>query len=143
LREALIALEALREGAPSLPVMVSLTFERKKRGFFRIMGDPLAGSLRALAEAGADAVGANCSVTSSDMLSLSSEARAAVDLPLVLQPNAGQPEIRSGVAAYKQSPEAFADEMAAVAKLGIEMVGGCCGTDPRFIRELRKRLDQP
>jgi len=141
LREALIALEALREGAPSLPVMVSLTFERKKRGFFTIMGNSLAASLRALAEAGADAVGANCSVTSGDMLSLAREARAAVDLPLVLQPNAGQPDLTSGAAAYAQTPEAFADEMAAVAAEGVQMVGGCCGTDPRFIRELRKRLD--
>ena len=140
LREALIALEALREGAPSLPVMVSLTFDRKKRGFFTIMGDPLGASLRSLAAAGADAVGANCSVTSADMLSLAREARAAVDLPLVLQPNAGLPGPGGGEGAYAQAPEAFADEMAAVAAAGVEMVGGCCGTDPRFIRELGKRL---
>jgi len=143
LREALVALEALREGAPSLPVMVSMTFERKKRGFFTIMGDPLAASLRALAAAGADAVGANCSVTSADMLSLAREARAAVELPLVLQPNAGLPGPGGGAGAYAQAPEAFADEMAAVAAEGVEMVGGCCGTDPRFILELGKRLARP
>ncbi len=140
LREALIALEALREAAPSLPVMVSLTFERKKRGFFTIMGNPLATSLRSLVAAGADAVGANCSVTSADMLLLAREARAAVDVPLVLQPNAGLPDRGPGGLVYAQAPEAFADEMAAVAAEGIELVGGCCGTDPRFIRELGKRL---
>ncbi len=140
LREALLALEALKEAAPSIPVLVSLTFERKKRGFFTIMGDPLAASLRALAGAGAAAVGANCTLASADMRRLAEEARDAVDLPLVIQPNAGSPESREGSVFYSQPPEAFADDMALVASLGIELVGGCCGTDPRFIRALGNRL---
>jgi methionine synthase I (cobalamin-dependent) len=141
LREALIALDALRDVAPSLPVMVSLTFEKKKRGFFTIMGDPVGKSFRTLAEAGAAAVGGNCTLTSADMRLLAEEARAAVDLALVLQPNAGSPERRDGSVFYSQEPEAFAGEMALVASLGVELVGGCCGTDPRFIRELRSRLN--
>jgi methionine synthase I (cobalamin-dependent) len=140
LREALVALEALREAAPSLPVMVSLTFERKKRGYFTIMGDPLAGSLRALADAGAAAVGANCTLASADMRRLADEARAAVDLPLVIQPNAGSPQTQEDKVFYSQAPEAFASDMASVAALGVELVGGCCGTDPRFIRALGSRL---
>lgn len=141
LREALIALEALQEAAPSLPVMVSLTFEKKKRGFFTIMGDPLATSLRALAGAGADVVGANCTLASAEMRQLAEEARAAVDLPVVIQPNAGSPEMREGSVFYSQAPEAFAEEMTFVASLGVDLVGGCCGTDPRFIHALGSRLD--
>jgi RNA polymerase sigma factor (sigma-70 family) len=139
-REAAIALESLQRTAPGLPVLVSLAFERKKRGFFTIMGNPLSASLRALAEAGADAVGANCTLASADMRLLAEEARGAVDLPLVLQPNAGSPQRRDGSVFYAQDPEAFADEMAIVASLGVELVGGCCGTDPRFIRALRRLL---
>lgn len=141
LREALIALEALQTAAPSLPVMVSLTFERKKRGFFTIMGDSLAKSLRTLADAGAAAVGANCTLASGEMRPLAEEARAAVDLPVVIQPNAGSPEMRDGSVFYSQTPEAFAGEMAFISSLGVELVGGCCGTDPRFIRALGSRLD--
>lgn len=141
LREALIALEALHEAAPSLPVLVSLTFERKKRGFFTIMGNPLAKSLQTLADAGAVAVGANCTLASPEMRPLAEEARAAVDLPLVIQPNAGSPEMRDGSVFYSQAPEAFAEDMAFVASLGVELVGGCCGTDPRHIRALGSRLD--
>lgn len=141
LREALVALEALQKTAPSLPVIVSLTFERKKRGFFTIMGDPLANSLRALADAGAAAVGANCTLTSAGMLPLAEEARAAVDLPLAIQPNAGSPEMRDDSVFYSQPPEAFAEDMTLVSSLGVELVGGCCGTDPRFIRALARRLD--
>jgi 5-methyltetrahydrofolate--homocysteine methyltransferase len=141
LREALTALEALHEAAPALPVMVSLTFEKKKRGFFTIMGDPLVKSLRTLADAGAAAVGANCTLSSGEMRPLAEEARAAVDLPIVVQPNAGLPEMRNGSAFYAQAPEAFAEEMAFMASVGVELVGGCCGTDPRFIRALGSRLD--
>ncbi len=140
LREALVALEALKERAPSLPVLVSLTFERKKRGFFTLMGDVLAASLRALADAGADAVGANCTLTSGGMLDLAREARDAVGLPLVIQPNAGAPELRDGTPVYAQAPAEFADEMSRVASLGVALVGGCCGTDPQHFRALRERL---
>jgi 5-methyltetrahydrofolate--homocysteine methyltransferase len=139
-REALIALESLRAAAPGLPILVSLTFERKKRGFFTVMGDPLAAALQALAEAGADAVGANCTLTSGDMLELAREARTAVALPLVLQPNAGQPERVGGEVRYAQSPDAFAEDMARAAALGPGAVGGCCGTDPRFLAALAARL---
>jgi methionine synthase I (cobalamin-dependent) len=139
-REALVALEALRSVAPGLPVLVSLTFERKQRGFFTVMGDPLGSALAALAAAGADAVGANCTLASADFAELAREARSAVAAPLVLQPNAGQPEIAAGATRYAQDPEAFAADMAGVAALGVEVVGGCCGTDPRFIAALAERL---
>ncbi len=140
LREAKLALEALKESAPELPVLVSLTFERKKKGFFTIMGDELAPALRELAESGAAAVGANCSITSADMQELATEALAAVQVPLVVQPNAGTPEVVDDKVFYKQAPEAFAEEMAAVAALGVRAVGGCCGTDPRFIAALCAKL---
>lgn len=145
-REALTALRALREAAPGLPVLVSLTFERKKRGFFTVMGNALGQALVTLAEAGADAVGANCSITSADMGELAQLALGALrelghDVPLVAQPNAGQPRTSAAGLSYDQLPTAFAADMAAVARAGARAVGGCCGTDPRFIAELRARLD--
>jgi len=140
LREAKLALEALRESAPNLPVLVSLTFERKKKGFFTLMGDALAAALREVAEAGAVAVGANCSITSADMQVLATEALAAVQVPVVLQPNAGTPEVVDDKVIYRQVPEAFAEDMAAAAAAGVRAVGGCCGTDPRFIVALCARL---
>jgi methionine synthase I (cobalamin-dependent) len=141
LREALVALAALKAAAPGLPVMVSLSFSRNKRGFFTVMGDALVASLRALAEAGADVVGANCTLASPDMPDLAAELRAAsLPVPLVVQPNAGQPQLDGEVVRYTQDPVAFAEDMARVAGLGVAAVGGCCGTDPRFIAALRARL---
>ena len=140
-REALVALEALREVAPTLPVLVSLTFERKKRGFFTIMGDPLGPSLIRLWEAGAAAVGANCSIVSRDMLDLAREALASTRAPIVLQPNAGSPERTPDGIRYAQDPEEFAEDLASLlTEPRIVALGGCCGTDPRFIAALRARV---
>ena len=142
LREALIALGALRRVAPAHPVLVSLTFERKKRGFFTIMGDPLVPSLRRLIEAGAAAVGANCGLASRDMRDLAAEAHASLDAPMVFQPNAGLPERTADGIRYAQDPEEFAEDMAAVLlHPRVAALGGCCGTDPRFIAALRARMN--
>ncbi len=140
LREALIALEALQDAAPGIPIMASLTFDRKPRGFFTIMGDPLLPSLQALADSGAHAVGANCTLTSPDMLELARLATATIRVPLVLQPNAGQPIISSQGIRYDQDPAGYASDAMAMADLGVRVLGGCCGTDPRFIAALQNML---
>ena len=67
MEEALCALRGVRR-ATDLPVTVCLTFECRPRGFFTVMGNPLQGAAKTLADAGADAVGANCSIASDDML---------------------------------------------------------------------------
>jgi 5-methyltetrahydrofolate--homocysteine methyltransferase len=145
LREATIALAAVRELAPDSPCLASLTFERRKRGFFTIMGDPLVPALQALARAGADAVGANCTLGSADFVLLAEDALRA-GAPLVLQPNAGQPEVGGGQVTYRQDPEAFGADMAAILALSpgpggrIASLGGCCGCDARFIAALRARI---
>ena len=140
-REALIALDALRRVAPGIPVLASLTFERKRRGFFTIMGDPLGLSLSRLVEAGAAAVGANCSLASHDMRDLAEEALASSDAPLVFQPNAGTPATAGAGIRYAQEPGEFAEDLAPLAgRPRVAALGGCCGTDPRFIRALQARM---
>lgn len=144
-KEAAIALEALQEGAPDIPVLVSLTFEQKRRGFFTIMGNPLVATLAELAQRGATAVGANCSITSDAMRQLVAVAvpglaAEAPGVALVAQANAGQPQVTPDGIRYDQSPAAFAEDTAAMVRLGAVAVGGCCGTDPEFIRALCERL---
>jgi methionine synthase I (cobalamin-dependent) len=147
LREAAIALDEVRTLAPDLPCLVSLTFARKKRGFFTVMGDPLVPTLRALAEAGAAAVGANCTLGSGDFRALAEEALVA-GAPLVLQPNAGQPETEGNRVIYRQDPEAFSADMENILAMPsagggrIAAVGGCCGCDERFVAALRTGLSR-
>jgi len=139
LREALAAAEAAL--ATGLPVFASMTFETRRRGAFTMMGHALGPSLRQLAATGADAVGLNCSVGSGAMLALVREARSAVDRPLIAQPNAGQPRATPEGVAYDATPEGFARDLAAMVAAGARVVGGCCGTDPGFIRAARAALD--
>ena len=151
LAEAQIALAALLAAAPGIPVCVSLTFEQRKRGFFTVMGNRLEEALPALAAAGATAVGANCTLTSAGFRALAAAARAVWDGPLFLQPNAGQPRLEAGCALYDQTPEEFAADLAGIAAnqasakggdaRGANLaLGGCCGTDPRFIAALAAAL---
>lgn len=139
-REAEAALAAVRRLDSEVPVLASLTFDRKRRGFFTVMGDPLIESLNALLAAGATAVGANCTLTSIDMKDLAGEALAGVDGPLVIQPNAGRPILRGGGLSYDQDPTEFVADLSGAIDGGVAAIGGCCGTDPRFIRLLAARL---
>jgi methionine synthase I (cobalamin-dependent) len=120
--------------------MVSLTFDQRRGGFSTFLGDPLGPSLARLAAEGADVVGANCTVTSAAMGALAAEALAGVAAPLILQPNAGQPRATPAGVVYDQAPEVFAAQVAALAGGRVRAVGGCCGTDPRFIAALAERL---
>ncbi len=139
-REAIAAVEAAR--ATGLAVHAAMTFETRRRGAFTIMGDALVESLLALAAAGADAVGCNCSATSAEMLAMVREAASRVPAPLSAQPNAGQPRVTPEGVAYDADPNGFARDLAAMAEAGAALVGGCCGTTPEFIRKARAALAQ-
>ncbi len=139
LREALAAVEAARK--TGLAVLASMTFEQRKRGYFTIMGDQLDRSLAALADAGADAVGFNCSVTAQVMVGMVSQAVGSLAVPIVAQPNAGDPQVTPEGTVYRETPGAFADGLVAMVRAGARLVGGCCGTTPEFILHARVALD--
>jgi 5-methyltetrahydrofolate--homocysteine methyltransferase len=140
LEEALAALRGARRGAPDSIITVCLVFEKKKRGFFTPMGDAPGEAARRLSEAGADMVGANCSMGSREMLEMAPEMIAGAGVPVVMKPNAGLPDMEGTQTVYRQSPEDFAADVAAMAKAGARAVGGCCGTNERFIAALKQRL---
>ncbi len=139
LREAVIALNAARS-IVSVPVGCTLTLDKKPRGFFTIMGNEAARSVHAIEELGADFVGANCTLTSGVMVECAEVIRRATVLPVLCQPNAGQPSIENGMPVYRQSPGEFAADIMVMLGLGINAVGGCCGTTPDFIREIHAHM---
>ena len=143
LDEAVAAVQAARDaGAPS--VIASMAFDRVKTGALRtMMGVAPADAARALLAAGADVVGANCGTRMSlpDFAEITTLFRAAVDAPIIIQPNAGQPELVAGAVVYPLGPEAFADGMRQVIGAGANLVGGCCGTTPAHIAALRVVID--
>ena len=104
------------------------------------MGNPLESAAARLAEAGARAFGANCSVGSDVMLEACPLLCAASPVPVIIKPNAGLPEVKDGNPVYRQTPRSFAHDVAAMTRLGARAVGGCCGTDERFIAALANEL---
>ena len=95
--------------------------------------------LQELEKAGVCAVGFNC--VAADMMTpyLVSKLRRYTSLPLICKPNAGNPVINgAGVAEYDLSPAAFAEIMKQCADNGALLLGGCCGTNPDFIAEVKR-----
>jgi len=134
---------AAMRGAKSLGnvfVIASLTYNRTKNGFFTMMGDGVAKAVEALEDAGADAIGSNCSLGSAEMIELTAAIRAATHKPVLIQPNAGKPLAVDDAVVYQQTPAEFAADGLRIKAAGADMIGGCCGTTPDFIRELAKAV---
>ena len=120
------------------PVFCTMTFKQTPKGFFTIMGNAPADSMKALVDAGADAVGANCSMGSDTMVDLAGIIRESVDCPMVIQPNAGMPQTgKDNTVFYPETETFFADNIKKIKSLGVEIVGGCCGTNPDYIRKIK------
>jgi len=139
LEEALAALRAAKT-LGQVPVIAGLTFNRTKRGFFTVMGESVNQAVSAFEEAGADVIATNCSLGSRDMIDLTRDLRAATAKPILIQPNAGKPVTRKGVTIYHQTPYEFAEDGRRIREAGANMIGGCCGTNPEFIKELADAL---
>jgi len=135
LEEALAAVSGVKK-AGTILLLVSINFNQTQNGFFTMMGEDIARCTSALEDAGVDILGANCTLNSSDIIGLTTELRASTAKPILIQPNAGQPLTREGVTYYEQSPSEFAADARKIKDAGADMIGGCCGTTPEFIKEL-------
>lgn len=143
LREAAVALRACQQACSNLPVIVTMTFQRTPKGFFTLMGQKAADCLQKLEKEGADATGTNCTLTSAEMAELAPILRKATSLPLIMQPNAGQPTIdERGELKYSQSIEEFVAPFEKIMEAGVQAVGGCCGTTPDYIKRLAQLINQ-
>ncbi len=142
LAEAKAALRAAREST-SLPVVLSMTYDKKRRGYATMMGVRPEQAVRELERAGADIVGANCGAGMDDMIEVARLMRLTTSLPIWCKPNAGLPEFVDGNTIYRETPEKMASQLRAIVEAGASIVGGCCGTTPAHIHALvleRNRL---
>lgn len=135
--EARAAVVAARR-VSDLPVMVSMTFEQ---------GVSLTGSTpeifaETMQNLGADAFGTNCSLGPDLMTPVIERFLKSCTQGFVLaEPNAGMPELIDGQTVFPLGPERFAELTAPFAAMGCKLVGGCCGTSPEHIRQLRKAVE--
>jgi methionine synthase I (cobalamin-dependent) len=139
LGEADAAVTAARRTAPGLPVAVTMSFDTNVR---TMMGVRPADAVAHLAAGGADAVGANCGRGPQEMEIIATEmvqARTG-DLLLVAQSNAGLPQVVGDHFEYDATPGDLAAHATRLAELGIDLVGGCCGSTPAHIAAMAATL---
>ena len=133
LQEMRAALLAAREHS-DLPVLCSMTFEENGRTFAGC--DPLCYAMTCAPLA--DAVGVNCSLGPAKLLPVVRAILSATDKPVIVQANAGLPDADLN---YDVSAEEFAEVYRTFLDEGVQIIGGCCGTTPEYIRLLRGLAD--
>lgn len=141
--EAEIAIQAAKE-ASDLPVLATYAFQISGDGTLRtMMGNTVAEAVERAIAAGADIVGANCGVELSfpNYLELARQiVRAAGKTPVILQPNAGSPQIVDGETCYNATPEEMAAIVDPLLKIGVRIIGGCCGTSPTHLAAMSSKM---
>lgn len=136
LAETRLAAAACREVC-DLPILASMTFE----GEASLTGSSPEIFAETMQNLGAAAIGTNCSVGPERMKDIVRRLLAVSSVPVFAEPNAGMPELKDGRTVFPLSPEHFAEVTASFADLGAGCLGGCCGTTPDHIRELKKALE--
>ena len=134
LMEIKTALLAAKENT-SLPVVCTMTFERNLRTFTGCTAASMALTLGAM---GADVIGMNCSLGPDEAMPICEEILRWSDKPVLIRPNAGLPDPKTGE--YSITPQKYAEYIAQMADKGVKLFGGCCGTNPDFIREMKAVL---
>lgn len=132
LREAKTALLAARD-ACKLPIFASMTYMNTGRTLF---GTPPAAVAATLSSLGANVVAVNCSLGPKEIEPIARELVRASRCPVAVRPNAGMPRLENGATVYDVTPEEFAEAMGEMLGFGVNVIGGCCGTNPDFIKRL-------
>jgi methionine synthase I (cobalamin-dependent)/5,10-methylenetetrahydrofolate reductase len=131
--EIRLVLELIRQTHPGLPVIASMRFEPDRR---LADGSEPEAVAAALADWGADVIGANCGQGPELVFNVAQRMLGAGP-PVLAEPNAGSPEMVDGRTVYVGNPEFFGVYGRRMLKAGIRAVGGCCGTTPAHIHSMR------
>jgi methionine synthase I (cobalamin-dependent) len=138
--EARAAIAAARQVAPSLPLLVSATCSLGDHGFQTPLGVPLGAMLDALLDAEIDGIGLNCSLEARKLVGALRLLRERTDLPVLVQPQAGEPAHACRGEPRGDDPARFARDLVQLVDEGADGVGGCCGAGPAHIAALARAL---
>lgn len=130
--EMVVAIEAVKS-VSDLPIVAQVTFTTEGSTFF---GSTPAEMVQKILPLDVEVIGANCSVGPQKMLEVI-EQLAELGVPYIAaQPNAGLPRYYGGRFIYLSSPDYFAEYARLFARVGVRIIGGCCGTTPEHIRKV-------
>lgn len=137
LYEAKAAVLAVKENT-NLPLFVTMTFDGNGRSFTGCMPESMVATIEGL---GVDAIGVNCSLGPKQLLPIVEKIAKITSLPVIVQANAGLPDIIDGNAIYNVKEDEFFEGVKKFIKVGASIIGGCCGTNPKFIKKICDNLD--
>jgi len=132
-RAALIAVSELTDKFK----MVSMTFEPDGN---TLGGTPPEAALITLQSLGASAFGCNCSTGPEAMVEIIRKIKPYATIPLLAKPNAGFPRLSGGKTIFTMNSAEFAKYSVELVKAGANILGGCCGTDPEYIKRLTEKI---
>lgn len=119
----------------NLPIFVTTVYDENAK--LLTGADPAA--MTALLEGlGIAAIGMNCSLGPVQMKNIVPQLVNYTSLPVIVNPNAGLPRTENGKTVFDVDAVQFAQIMSDIVKMGARIVGGCCGTNPEYIRQLIK-----
>ena len=137
LDEAEIIIKALRSRL-SLPISVTVTFQKTPRGYFTMMGESIEDFVNRVSEWDVQMIGTNCGEGFNQYLEIICEIKNLTNLPLVAKPNAGLPQFKDGKTIYTETPEFIKPLIEKFFNNCVKILGGCCGTTPEHIRTIKK-----
>ena len=129
------AVLAVKENT-SLPVVATMIFNESGR---LLTGAAPAAAAAMLEGLGVAALGLNCGMGPKQMLSLLEELTSFCSIPIAVNPNAGLPRYENGKTYFDITPEEFALDMEVIARMGAQLIGGCCGTTPAHLSKMIER----
>ncbi len=145
-KEARCAVIAAKAAA-NLPVAVTMTFQQdgSRSAGRTLLGTPPDVAVAVLEAAGADIVGANCSLGPEGLYEVAKLMSCYATVPLIFQPNAGLPKLIDGKTVYPASPEELGQWAEKFLGLGVRLIGSCCGSNPAHTKAIaeavRKKSD--
>jgi 5-methyltetrahydrofolate--homocysteine methyltransferase len=132
LEEIRAALKATKENT-NLMVIASLTFDQNLKTIYGVSPEK---AVTVLESEGTDGVGANCGTGPEVLYEVLKMMKKVSQTYLLVEPNAGIPEFIEGKIIYSVSPKIMADYTEKFIQLGVNMIGGCCGTTPLHIKAM-------
>jgi homocysteine S-methyltransferase len=136
LNEIRAAIAAVRSIC-ALPIVAQMTIEDDGNTLDGTAPEQFAPALQ---ESGANLIGLNCSIGPAHMLETLERMTASTTVGLSAQPNAGRPRDVEGRTIYLTSPEYMASYARRFAERRVRLVGGCCGTTPDHIAQIKAAL---
>ncbi|MBQ8950730.1 MAG: homocysteine S-methyltransferase family protein [Eubacterium sp.] len=134
--EAKAAVLAAKE-CTNLPVIVTTVYDQKGK---LLTGGNVDSTVAMLEGLGVDALGMNCGMGPDLMIPMVERMVEVTSVPIVVNPNAGLPRTEGDKTVFDVTPEEFSDIMCKIADMGVQVLGGCCGTTPEHIRQTAEKV---